>query len=248
MRQILAERENKTIWREGDEVLKVFEEGFQLSDILNEALNQARVMEASSLPIPKILEVGKASGKWAIRMDYVAGPTLAALMAREPSRRLELLERFIGVQIGMHRHHGGLLNSLTEKTRRKIDESGLDPSIRYELLVRLESMPRARNLLHGDFNPGNVVVGEGGKAFILDWSHATQGDPAADAARTYLLFRLEGSEETAEDYLEIFRRECGLERSRIHGWLPLVAAVRYVTAEEPEREFLSKWIDVVDFQ
>ena len=49
---ILAERKNKVIYKDGDKTIKVFDESFPKSDILNEALNQARVEESGqSFPI-----------------------------------------------------------------------------------------------------------------------------------------------------------------------------------------------------
>ena len=246
-REELAKRPAKAIWREGAKVLKVFDGGYSVSDILNEALNQARVME-TDLPIPRILEVSRVEGRWAIHMEHVEGPTLASLIAKEPGRRQELMERLVDVQVDMHRRPGGLLNSLFEKTRRKIDETGLDASTRYELQVRLQSMPRGRSLLHGDFNPGNVVMSPGGRDFILDWSHASRGDPPADAARTYLLFRLAGDEQGAEGYLDLFCQKSGRSHREVQAWLPLVAAAQSVKGDERERELLLSWVNVFDFQ
>ena len=57
--KVLAERKNKTIYRDGDRVIKLFEKKHPKSNILNEALNQARVEEATDLNIPKLLEVTK---------------------------------------------------------------------------------------------------------------------------------------------------------------------------------------------
>ena len=48
---IIAERKHKTIYRDGDLVAKVFDESFPKSDILNEALNQARVDPTKSTNI-----------------------------------------------------------------------------------------------------------------------------------------------------------------------------------------------------
>jgi hypothetical protein len=44
--KIIAVRANKAVYRDGDTVLKVFNEDFSKSDILNEALNQSRIEEA----------------------------------------------------------------------------------------------------------------------------------------------------------------------------------------------------------
>ena len=67
--RIIAVRNRKTIYRDGDRCLKVFDEGFSKADVLNEALNQARV-EETGLNIPRVSEVTKTDGKWTIVSDY----------------------------------------------------------------------------------------------------------------------------------------------------------------------------------
>ena len=67
---VIAVRPGKKIYRDGDRTIKVFEEGFSKADILNEALNQARI-EETGLRIPKILEVTMIDGKWADRKSVV---------------------------------------------------------------------------------------------------------------------------------------------------------------------------------
>ena len=76
---VIAKRPTKTIYRDGDTVIKLFNEDYKKSDILNEALNQARV-EETGLLIPKILEVTKIDGKWAIISEYIEGKKLQDLM------------------------------------------------------------------------------------------------------------------------------------------------------------------------
>ena len=56
LENVIAKRVNKAIFRDGDRAVKVFETGYSKADILNEALNQARV-EETGLNIPKILAV-----------------------------------------------------------------------------------------------------------------------------------------------------------------------------------------------
>ena len=45
----------KRVYRDGDTLIKQFDETYSKADILNEALNQARVEESCSLNIPKFL-------------------------------------------------------------------------------------------------------------------------------------------------------------------------------------------------
>jgi len=73
---VIAERENKKIYRDGAKAIKVFAEGYSKADILNEALNTARV-EETGLPIPKLLAVDTVNGQWAITTEFVEGDTLA---------------------------------------------------------------------------------------------------------------------------------------------------------------------------
>ena len=48
---VIAKRPTKTIYRDGDTVIKLFNEDYKKSDILNEALNQARVEETGFLSL-----------------------------------------------------------------------------------------------------------------------------------------------------------------------------------------------------
>ena len=61
--QIVAVRASKTVYRDGDRCVKVFNSNYTKADVLNEALNQARI-EETGLNIPEILEVAKIDGKW----------------------------------------------------------------------------------------------------------------------------------------------------------------------------------------
>ena len=52
--ELIYEGVGKKVYRDGDRLIKSFDETYSKADILNEALNQARV-EQTSLNIPKIL-------------------------------------------------------------------------------------------------------------------------------------------------------------------------------------------------
>ncbi|MEG1774726.1 MAG: aminoglycoside phosphotransferase, partial [Oscillospiraceae bacterium] len=65
LERVIAVRTSKTIYHDGDRVVKVFDEDYSKSGILNEALNHARV-EETGLPVPELIEVTKADGKWAL--------------------------------------------------------------------------------------------------------------------------------------------------------------------------------------
>lgn len=245
--KILIERTNKRIYKSGKFVVKEFDTDFSKSDILNEALNQARV-EETGLKIPQLEEVKKIDGKWAIVLDYIEGKTLAEIIENDRKNLEMYMEKFVDIQIEIHSKRSPLLNKLKDKMSRKIDETNLDATTRYELHTRLEGMPKHNKVCHGDFNPSNIIITPAGDYYVLDWSHATQGNASADVARTYLLFSLKGDKEAAEMYLNMFCKKTDTAKQYVKQWLPIVAASQSVKGNEEEREFLLNWIDVVDYE
>ena len=245
--KIIAVRTGKTVYKDGDRVIKVFENGYSKADILNEALNQARI-EETGLNIPKILGVSTENGKWAIISEYINGKTLAQLMTESPDKFDEYLERFVDIQMEIHSKKAPLLTKLKDKMNRKINQADIDATTRYDLHTRLEGMPRHNKVCHGDFNPSNIIITNDGTPYIIDWAHATQGNASADVARTYLLFWLDGNIEGAKKYMELFCKKSDTARQYIEKWLPIVAASQSVKGNAEEREFLLSWVDVVDYQ
>lgn len=244
---IIAQRPNKTVYKDGNCAVKIFNEDFSKSDVLNEALNQARI-EETGLNIPKIKEVTVTDGKWTIISEYIEGTTLDRLMAENPEKTDEYLEMFVDLQLEVQSKTAPLLNKLKDKMNRKIDLTTLDATTRYELHTRLESMPKHNKVCHGDFNPSNVIVKDDGTLYILDWSHATQGNASADAARTYLLFCLENKRELADKYLNLFCEKSDTAKQYVQKWMPIVAASQSVKGKKEERDFLLSWVDVVDYE
>ncbi len=239
---IISQRKDKVIYRDGDKVVKVFDENYSKSNILNEAINQARV-EETGLNIPKIREVTVINGKWAIVMDYVEGDTLESLMKKNPEKTQEYLELFIKIQREIHSKKNLLLTKFVDKMVLKIMKSELDASTRYDLSMRLAEMPRHTCVCHGDYVPSNVMIKSDGTYYVLDWSHASQGNGSADAAKTYLTMKMNGQNDLAEMYLTEYSNQVKHDKSYIKKWLPLVAAAQLIKVDENKKKFLMHFID-----
>lgn len=245
--RVIAVRNNKTVYRDGDKCVKVFSADYSKADVLSEALNQARI-EETGLHIPRVLEVTVLDGQWAIVSEYIKGKTLAQLMNDDPERKDEYLALLVDIQMQMHACTSPGLAKLKDKMNRKIGQADLDATTRYDLHHRLEGMPKHAKVCHGDFNPSNIIIAEDGTPYIIDWSHATQGNASADVARTYLLFWLAGDISGAETYLNLFCEKSGTEKKYVQKWMPIVAASQSVKGNAKEREFLLSWAGVVDYQ
>ena len=244
---VIFVRKDKTIYRDGDNTIKLFNLDIPKSNVLNEALNQSRV-EETGLAIPGVREVMTFDGKWAIVSDYIEGETLEKIMLDNPEKMDEYLELFVNLQIEVHSKQAPLLNKLKDKMNRKISETGLDATTRYELHTRLEGMPKHKKVCHGDFNPSNIIITPDGKPYIIDWAHATQGNASADVARSYLLFYLAGMNEVGDKYLDLYCRKTDTAKQYVQKWIPIVAASQLSKGNAEEREFLLHWIDVVDYE
>ncbi|MDD3252025.1 MAG: phosphotransferase [Lachnospiraceae bacterium] len=246
--KILATRTHKVIYQVGNTAVKVFDTNFPKTDVLNEALNQARV-EETGLPIPKVLGVNVTEdGNWCITSEFEAGKTLEQLMEENPKKLEQYMREFVTLQLEVHSKTAPLLNKLKDKWDSKIAASkAINATTRYELRTRLSSMPKHNKVLHGDFNPSNIIVGEDGQYHILDWSHATQGNASADAATTYLLFALK-DQKTADLYMDLFCEMSDTAKQYVQRWLPITAASRLSKGIPAEKELLENWLDVVEYE
>lgn len=246
-KQLIKAYPGKELYRSNDGFIKTFNSEYSKADILNEALNHARV-EETDLNIPKIKAIEVVDGKWSIIMDYVEGKTLADLMSEHPEKIDEYLELFVNLQRTVLSKKVPMLNRLKEKMQARISLASLDATTRYDLHTRLDSLPKHYNLCHGDFQPSNIIITKDGTPYIVDWAHATQGNASADVARTYLTFYLSGQEELAEKYLKLYCIKSDTAIQYVQKWIPIVAASRLTKAKAEEDEFLRKWIDVVDYE
>lgn len=245
-KQLLAERKTKSIYREGNKVVKRFNENYSKADVLNEALNQARV-EETDLKIAKILGVTTINGEWSIELEYIPGDTLQQLMDKNPDKIDEYLEKMVDIQIEMHKQKCPRLGKLKDKYRRKLEQVVIDPSSKFDLYTKLDSMPKHTKLCHGDFNPSNIIVMEDGTPVILDWSHATQGNASSDAAYAYLDFLLKGEEKIGRKYLKLYCQKTNTALQYVQRWISLVSAVKLLKANDKEKEILMKFIQVVEY-
>ncbi len=247
LNNVIYNQDGKTIYRDGELCYKVFDSSYSKADVLNEALNQARV-EETGLNTPRLQEVLTVEGKWAIAYTYIEGDNLEKLMTEHPEKTDEYLELLVDLQMQAHAADCPNLTKLKDKMNRKISEANLDATTRYELHTRLEGMPKHKKVCHGDFRPSNVIITPDGVPYIIDWAHATQGNASADVARTYLIFCLQGKEELAKKYLDLFCKKSDTARQYVQKWMPIVAASQSVKGKPEEREFLLKWADVVEYE
>jgi tRNA A-37 threonylcarbamoyl transferase component Bud32 len=247
LKNLIASGENVDVYRDGNMTVKVFKENQPKTAAMYEALTHSRV-ETTGLPIPIIHEIKVVEGKWAIAMDHIEGENLYEIMKKDTQNMNKYVNEMVDIQLEIHSKSAPLLSKLKDKMVRQIKSlDSIDEVKRYEMLTRLESMPKHTKLCHGNFTPQNIIIDKNGKTFIVDWVAARQGNASADVGKTYLMLCLEFPE-AAELYLDIFCKKSGTKKKYVQAWLPIVAAAQLTFNKPEEKELLMKWIDVVDYE
>lgn len=181
---------------------------------------------------------------------------LAALF-RQPWRIASSGAGLARLHVSIHRKGAGPdsgLPCLSDMLKRRIQAAPLlsEPE-KAAAIAALGKLPAGRQLLHGDFHPGNVLL-SGGKPWVIDWMTAVYGHPAADAARTLLLLRMAAlpaelsrlsglvldaiRSMLLRQYRRAYLRLSGLEARELEAWMLPLAAAR-LCEELPRRRSCS---------
>ena len=229
--------------------IRVYKDEKYKEKCLYAALTHARVettLGLSSIKMPVLHEVSLIDGKWAISMDWINGKTLGQLIDENPDKAEMYIDKLVDIQCEIHAQYMPLLSQLKDKLARQIKSLGqIDEIKKYELLTRLDSMPKHIKLCHNNFSPDCVILNDEG-TYVLNWGSARQGNASADVAKTYLLLSLKRPQ-YADMYLQKYCQKTGTSKKYVQQWLPIVAAAQLDRGIESEKEFLMRWLDVVEY-
>lgn len=229
--------------------IRVYKDEKYKEKCLYAALTHARVettLGLSSIKMPVLHEVSLIDGKWAISMDWINGKTLGQLIDENPDKAEMYIDKLVDIQCEIHAQYMPLLSKLKDKLARQIKSlSQIDEIKKYELLTRLDSMPKHIKLCHNNFSPDCVILNDEG-TYVLNWGSARQGNASADVAKTYLLLSLKRLQ-YADMYLQKYCQKTGTSKKYVQQWLPIVAAAQLDRGIESEKEFLMRWLDVVEY-
>lgn len=205
-------------------VLKLYRAGGGKASAFREAAILSTV-EKLGLPAPSVIAVQQHGDRWGITMSKAEGLSLAEQM-QQATDDAPYLREMARLHLLVHTRRGTYLPSQREKLRANIlDAAPLGAPLRKRLLDALAELPPAGDrLCHGDFHPFNIL-GPPGKTIVVDWLDASQGSPAADVCRTYVLI---GSVDAglARRYVDAYAGLAARAADDVFLWLPFVAAAR----------------------
>ncbi len=250
LEHFVASKPEYDIYKEGNKAIKVYKTPELKEKCLYAALTHARVettLVNSFVKIPVLDEVSLIDGKWAITMDWIEGKTMGQLIRENPDKAESYINKFIDIQTELHAQYMPLLSKLKDKMSRQIKSLGqIDEIKKYELLTRLDSMPKHIKLCHYDLSPDDVIINDEG-TYVINWGSARQGNASADVAKSYLLLSL-NYPQYADMYLNKYCLKSGTAKQYVQKWLPIVAAAQLIKNRPEEKDLLMRWIDVVDYE
>ena len=240
--RIIALNNNRIIYRNGNQCIKVYSTDYARTDVLNEALNHSRMADAG-LHVPPLKEITAVNGKWAIVMDYIRGKSLEQLLQDGTMDTEEALQLLTDLQIKVNRIRCPLMRSLDDDIRHKLKKAKLPPALHKRMLRTLDTLPADDHVCHGDMTPINILLADQKTPYILGWAHACKGDPTLDAAFTRVKFLLRGQAETALRHTALFCEKKGIPEQTVTEKCPLAAAALYADCTRTDRQFLLDFME-----
>lgn len=210
-----------------------------------------RIVTDAGLAAPGMRGLIEVNGRAGIVCERIQGPSMLDALARRPWVLPRSAHHFAEVHAAMHACHRPQLPSQRATLQHQIQHAPrLSEAARGRALAALDRLPDGDAVCHGDYHPDNLLVTARGPV-VIDWMTATHGNPAADVARTILLFQVgvlpEGmsiAKRVATEmlrraflrlYLRSYRGLLPVSEAEIQAWTPVLAAARlneHIPAEE----------------
>ncbi len=239
--RIIAVRNDKTLYHDGNYTLKAFRKSVPKSYILMEGFFQSVAAEIG-LPVPVIHTIKEEDGRWTLVSDYIKGESLKRMYIAKPSQRESYMERFVAEQLKVHAKTFCGLPSAKVMMQTRLCQANIPEGLKCEILAGVDRLPDGICLCHGDYTLSNIVVTEEDKYYILDWSKAALGSSCYDAAISFIILGRSLGDETGDLYLRTYCKASGENVEAIKAWIPYVAAMRYSVGNSMDREYYRKFM------
>ena len=242
-----------TVYEWGNnEVIKVFKPNIPTETIKNEEYI-GKILNDSSLCIPKYIKTIKLNNKLAIIYERVHGKSLAEVLI-DATDKSDIAANFARTHYEIHQYHIDKLPSQHDMLNWNISKMGgvLGDNIK-KMQELLDNISIENKVCHGDFHPLNIMV-DCDKYTTIDWNGSCSGNPLLDVAWSYLTLNSPAIESIygqlisniftkfSNEYLNYYCQYANINKYKILMCLPIVAIRRLYDNSRCETD-ISKYED-----
>lgn len=236
--------DRRTIFR-GDKVPR--------ASSVERTLSALRAAQEYGAPVPAFSAPLSVAGRAGVMMELLEPRHLLDRLGRIPWSVHSVGRTMGSVHAALHGVPAPTsLPSLRDLMFGRIASSSLSSPLRRSLESLVRLLPDGAQLLHGDFNPANLLRRPTSRRWLaVDWSGASCGDPAADVAYTLVMIARGALPSSASGlltigapigrlllasaYLSEYQRHRALDLCAVRAWQSIWCAV---PAQEDTRRAL----------
>jgi hypothetical protein len=176
---------------ENNEILKLFYYYDGVAEWAEREIERHRLIEGTDLPVARIKTTTFLEGRPGIIFEnHGEGKSLEEAVWRQPVLFFRYARLFGELLAKIHSTPApDLPSQRTTMVERIENASGISEKLKDVALENLHKLPEGSWLCHGDFHLGNIIT-DTKKIWIIDWNGAVAGEPAMDAACSFLVLKL----------------------------------------------------------
>lgn len=168
------------------QVLKLFKPHISEEVILHE-FQVGQIIQSVNINIPKAFKLIKQGNRKGIIYKRIEGNTFINQLVNKPWKVEELGREFARQHFMIHKCTSLELPSYADRLTSQIQQTKLlSTDIKSIIIDKLEELPDAPFICHGDYHPDNLIFTKEGW-YVIDWLTAVSGNPLADVARTKMI-------------------------------------------------------------
>ncbi|MFB9329473.1 phosphotransferase family protein [Paenibacillus aurantiacus] len=244
-------------WGGPDKIVKLFHADTPPHAVELEYGNNKAVWECG-LPVARPYERVTWEGRDGIVFERIDGDTLVSRLFAKLHRQEAMDNELRLLADVLHRiHRTTHVGVVTDQKTNLKGIIGRPASLTTDEIAAIhdyiDRLPAKRQLCQGDANPNNLLLrDEDGQAVMIDWMHASLGNPAADVAEVCVMLEFavlppetpadakqhfEKSREAAcRLFIEEYCRLSGMTESEIRDWYIPLAARSIASGAIPEEQ------------
>jgi uncharacterized protein (TIGR02172 family) len=227
------------VYKDGSKAIKIYKPYVQKREIEYEA-NLQKMAFDYGLPVPEIYDIIEIDGQIGMVMEYINGVPLSKIILENKSDKKleEYLVKSIEIQDRINKIETDKFPPMRDMQKCCILRTNkLAGEEKDKILNKIENISYENKLCHGDLHFLNLIQ-TSDDLKIIDWGHASSGNPDADICHTYLLYKMyfNNFHDISSKYLEIYCKIKKIDMLKIMSWLSIVAGVTLEELEECDIE------------